>query len=308
MAFRVKCQEGIAHSAKRLVLKELTAALRELNADDHGQDVMVHSFRKRMKKIRAVLRFVRFGLAEDVYRQENVSFRDIGRRFAEIRDAKVVLDAFDRLTKQSPQEMMDRDLNAFRTALESQIQTVRESALAKPDPFEQARDAVRVAKHRVRDWHISKVGWSIVGRGFRRVYRTGLRALDTAEAQPSPEHLHEWRKQAKYLRHLIEILEPVRPRTLKKLGNQLHELADRLGDYRDLSLLRSRVLGLLSHTADTSAGKILVRQIDRRLHELREAAFIAGRHLYRLRPKVMASRMKAWWKEWSLDCAVPSHD
>ena len=51
--------------------------------------------------------------------------------------------------------------------------------------------------------------WPAVCRGLKQVYRQGYRAFDAARSEPSTEYLHEWRKQAKYLWHQVQLLEAV---------------------------------------------------------------------------------------------------
>src|SRR5262249_31600701 len=119
------------------------------------------------------------------------------------------------------------------------------------------------------------------------------------------ENLHEWRKQAKYFRHVVEILEPFRPGNMKWLSRKLHDLTDLLGDYRDLSLLRSMLREDCNSLGNDAVREELVRRIDRRLGELRQRAYSAGQGLFRENPGIFARRRKSWWKDWRLGCKVP---
>ena len=58
-------------------------------------DKGVHAVRRALKKARAGLRLFRESLDEEVYRKENVTLRDAGRRFSILRDSKSLLAAFD---------------------------------------------------------------------------------------------------------------------------------------------------------------------------------------------------------------------
>ena len=57
----------------------------------------VHAARKALKQARAALRLLRPCLDAAVYRRENLALRDAGRALAPLRDARVLLDAADRL-------------------------------------------------------------------------------------------------------------------------------------------------------------------------------------------------------------------
>ena len=43
------------------------------------------------------------------------------------------------------------------------------------------------------------------------MYRAGREAFEEARRSPTVVHLHEWRKQTKYLWHELEMLHPIRP-------------------------------------------------------------------------------------------------
>ena len=70
-------------------------------------------------------------------------------------------------------------------------------------------------------------------RGGQRIYRRGRRALAAAHEKPTVEHLHEWRKQVKYLRHQLELLRPMKAIVLEPFVERAEQLGDILGDDHD---------------------------------------------------------------------------
>ena len=116
-------------------------------------------------------------------------------------------------------------------------------------------------------------------------------------ADPSVENLHEWRKQAKYLRHQLEVLEPIQPVAMAELAGRLHELTQLLGDGHDLAVLRQKLVA----GPAAPAGRIretLVTLIDRRRAELEQEALQLGRRLFADKPKDFTERLKSYWKAW----------
>jgi CHAD domain-containing protein len=136
------------------------------------------------------------------------------------------------------------------------------------------------------------------------VYKQGYRAAAAASADATAENLHEWRKQAKYLWHQLQILEPVWPGLMDELGNQLHELTRALGDEHDLAVLREKVTAEPDAFGGDNALETLLALIDRRREELRQEAFLLGRRLYCDRPRVFTARMKSYWKAWKAGAEV----
>lgn len=51
------------------------------------------------------------------------------------------------------------------------------------------------ARARVATWTFHHTGFDAVAPGVRRTYRLGRRAYRAARADPSTEHLHDWRKR-----------------------------------------------------------------------------------------------------------------
>ena len=141
-----------------------------------------------------------------------------------------------------------------------------------------------------------RCGWSTLGPSLRRVYRSGRRAAAASEQRATDENLHELRKQAKYLWHELQILEPMQPATLAKLAKLAHQFSDRLGDDHDLAVLREKVLA--SRSLSRSSIRSIVAAIDRRRRRLQQQARRLGRRLYRARPREFEKRLGSYWRSW----------
>ncbi len=76
----------------------------------------VHAFRKRCKKIRALLRLVRPSLGSR-FRVENDRYRDMARRVAAVRDADVMVETFDNLLTACEQDIDRRHYAPLRPRL-----------------------------------------------------------------------------------------------------------------------------------------------------------------------------------------------
>jgi len=106
------------------------------------------------------------------------------------------------------------------------------------------------------------------------------------------ENLHEWRKQAKYLWHQLQLFEAAWTGSEKELGDQTQKLSQLLGDDHDLAALRETLAAdPLAYGHRILKGVFAV--IDRRREELKRQAFALGRKLYKDSPKVFTSRIEA---------------
>src|SRR6185369_4040640 len=102
---------------------------------------------------------------------------------------------------------------------------------------------LRATRKRIAAARPRRHGWSTLGPGLRRTYRSGRDAFLAARRTPTAAGLHEWRKQAKYLAHQLRMLEPIWPARLARLGRQAKRLSDQLGKDHDLAVLRRASTG-----------------------------------------------------------------
>ena len=89
-----RSQSG-TRGVRRVVRKQVGAALEALGDRGLSSDETIHDTRKRLKRVRAGLRLLREVIGKGPYRRENALIRDAFRPLTELRDAKVLLDAFD---------------------------------------------------------------------------------------------------------------------------------------------------------------------------------------------------------------------
>jgi CHAD domain-containing protein len=297
MAFQLKSDESVRKGVKRLVRKQIDSALEGLQGGDDC-DPIVHDARKRFKKVRALLRLVRDELGEKVYRQQNTGFRDAARPLTEVRDAKVLIEALDKLTAHFAGQVTSGAFAGVREALLAEKKAIRKRVLKEEEAFRTVSEAVEPVRARVRDWSIPHKGFSAIEDGLKEVYKTGCRAFAAAATDPSVENLHEWRKQAKYLWHQLQVLEPIWAPVMKDLGDQVHELTQLLGDDHDLVVLWQKVAVDPDSYGGDSTAETLLALIDRRRQELQQEAFSLGQRVYLDRTREFASRIKGYWKAW----------
>jgi len=260
-------------------------------------DANIHDARKQLKRSRAALRLLRGAIGEIAYRRENAALRDTARPLGRARDSKVLIAALDDLVGRYDPGTRSPRLDKFRRVLRQEQTSARQvitTTLAN-----QLRKALRDLDMRSRRWNLKNIkgdDWDIIGAGLQRIYRHGRRLMKVAGSRDT-EDLHDWRKQAKYLWHQLQILEPVWPGPLRELASQAHKLADHLGDDHDLAVLRAKVT---SHS-DAFEGKdydALIAVIDRRRKQLQNRAFKLGARIYEEKPQRFVGRIGQYWRLW----------
>jgi CHAD domain-containing protein len=268
------------------VAQELLDDAREQLAPRSGADMEkgVHSARKDVKKLRALLRMHRGALGEQTFRRENRALRDAARELSALRDAHVLAETVDGLAERYAGRLPKR---AF-TAAKRHVAAGAGGDDADPGmALIAARERLTEVAARIGDWTLSAKADKRLRAELARTYTLGLDAFERARKRPEAERLHDWRKRAKDLRHQQELLRPAFPKVISAQAKAASRLGDLLGDDHDLAVL-IETLGDDPRHAE-------VRELaGRRREELQAEVFALGRRVYAEAPKAFARRFGSY--------------
>jgi CHAD domain-containing protein len=290
MAFRIKPDESVARSVRRIARAQIVKALADLDRrDETGVEIAIHSARKRFKRLRALVRLSRGGLGKELSARENARFRDAGRPLSELRDADVLLQTLDRLVERYGDDGQADAIGQAREALVHRKQAVARQVLDHENTLAHVSQILRDARDDVKRWEIDRDGLDVLSAGIQRIYKLGLRMLHEARESPTDEPLHEWRKRVKDLWYALEFLKPVRPAFTESRSEMASKLSDALGDDHDLAVLRMAI---------SDSAPAILTMIDDRRAKLRREAFDLGEAIFNESPKDFARRFRAYWRAW----------
>jgi len=302
MAFQLKPNEPVGEGVARNVKRQIEKAIEYLRATpkqavrEASPNEAIFEARKCFKKVRAALRLVREELGNELYREENYSFRDAARPLTQIRDAQILVEAVDKLKQQLAQAIGAATFAKIHDALIANQKETNRRLLEETNAVATVEQTAKRELGRLSGWKLQSDGWNSLETGLRRVYRTGHRALALAEENRSAENLHELRKQAKYLWHQLQLLELSLAEAEKKLIGQTHTLATLLGEDHDLAVVRQTLaadpLVYGGHRTLKSAFGV----IDHRREELEREALALALEIYKDPPKVFTARIGACMK------------
>ena len=281
-AYRLREGEPVPDELRRAARGRIDHAVDELRGKtDSTPEEAVHEARKDMKKLRALLRLARGEVGKETFARENACFRDAARELAGTRDSDVMLDTLAALE-------LPADAGwDLRKGVQEEL------ARHAPDDRQAAARAaaavLKEARRRVDSWPLEHDSFEAVADGLARTYRRGRRALGAAREEPTAEALHEWRKRVKDLWYHHTLLRELWPPVMSAVGDEAHELSDRLGDDHDLVVLAAWVRGHLDPGPEFSEAVI------RRREQLQREAFALGARLYAEKPSAYMRRMKQLW-------------
>jgi CHAD domain-containing protein len=286
--FRLGDGERVPDGVRRIARGQLDMSIERLNGDtNENLGTAVHETRKSLKRLRATVRLARDELGDEVYRRDNVAFRDAGGRLGGARDSQVLLETLDALTDRYPDAAPPERFARFKRTLAGQ-HGAAQRRLHEGAAIVEVLGELRRARARVGDWRLEPEGLDALAPGFKRIYRRGRRAYRTARQEPSTENLHELRKRAKYLWYAAQIVRAAAPKKMKRFARRAHELSNLIGEDHDLALLAQRANERRDRFANETAAGELAALVERRRAELQREAMVLGRRVFRKKPRKVA--------------------
>ncbi len=290
MAYRIKFSETPEQALARIGVEQIQRAERALDpAAEPGK--AVHETRKCIKRIRALLRLVRPGLAAGVFDEENLRYRNIGQLLSPARDAQILFETAAKLEPASAAGLEIAELKAHWEAARS-----RERTGYDPAPMARARAQLAAAKAAMENLTVSGSGLQSIEKGLRISYRAARQRFARAYEEQSSEAFHDWRKSVQlHWRHMA-LLARAWPDMFSARIEAARQLSQILGDAQDLSILIAHIEALPPRDLSQSTSEHLVQAALTKQQVLRASAQPRGEMLFSLTPKALSSSMIEVWE------------
>lgn len=291
MAYKLSIADDVPSGVRACAREQLAGAVAQLERAGEDPVDAVHEARKHLKKTRALLRLVRPALGTKAYRRENGALRDAGLALSGARDADVLVETAQKLADRYAGRLSADEFGQLRQALADEA-TLRRGGGEGAEDRAAVLEALRAAGERIEHWPLEQASWGDVLAGAARAYARGREAFAVARAEPTPEHLHAWRKRAKDLWYHGRLLTPAWPAVLAAQADEAHTLTELLGDDHDLAVLAARLAQPAPLTPAVDADRdALLALVAERSAELQAEATRLGRRLYAESPKAFARRL-----------------
>lgn len=251
-------------------------------------DKPAHEIRKTLKRIRAGLRLLREPLGDPAYRQLNRAVRDTGRLLTPIRDAKVLLETLDGLSRR----LHEGNAAPLRRTLQQARRDIK-ARLTAADIL-RIRHRLRQVEHRLQTLPESSLDRADIDGALKKAYKKAHDAFKVAVQKPDDEHLHEWRKKVKYHFTELEFVESLRPTLLKATIKRAHKLSDCLGSDHDLAVLREKIdayIEAVKHGSRRKDAEPLLVELQRHRVKLQHKSRKLGKAIYSKKPRRGAEQL-----------------
>lgn len=290
MAFRLKLDEPIEKGFRRIATEQVQRARTQISAGQNPT-TEIHEARKCMKRIRALLRLVRDGMGEAIYRAENARFRAIARSLSPARDESVVRETLAKLVATASQETVSA-FERFKAAL-------RQSTASDPPSDTASRAQIPAlldrAVRQIRRLHIDPDSFETLERGLVRNYRRGIRCFESAYVEETDEAFHEWRKCVQTHGRHMQLLSRASPPLFEAHIATARELSQMLGDDHDIAMVRERLDEVDAEDLSCPDRDLILRAIEAQQRTLRRGARLRGQVMFAERPKAHGRRISAIW-------------
>ena len=287
MPFRFKKSETLEKAVRRVGDERIRAALKWL--EKARRPAAIHSVRKEIKKLRALLRLVRGEMGRDEYRRSVKPLRRGAELLAASRDARVIFRALENLVEDAGTQFpkLHRFLRKHwrreaRRLMEGNAMSEAERFLCK-------------TRRQLRRLAVKSSGWMAIEPGLKQCYQRGQETNALAVREPTPENFHAWRKQVKTFWYQLQLICPKRSREAQNFIDELEHLGMQLGKEHDLVLLKQFIDGQYCAEADevVAVGKLI--ETSRR--KLRQTALKLGGQLFADEPATVCFWLKKYWRE-----------
>ena len=282
MSASLKKAESIGPAVQRVCRAHAGTALACLR--NAKEPEAVHEARKEIKRLRAVFRLARGGMARADFRKISKTMRLAAKPMAALRDAQVKRQALETLAGKNAKRKFP-DLSA---ALETNFRQKRRE-FERHDLAAVAKFILKTVRRQLADMKLKPSGSAKMEQGLKNSHRRCQNAWMVAARKPTPENFHAWRQQVKNFWHQLQFFGPKGPARARAMMRKLETLAGELGNDHDLVLLQQFAEEHCGQTNETTG---LNRLIDSRRKQLAAVIRNHGADLSAWTPREVGARFK----------------
>src|SRR5262245_39968961 len=291
MTYRFKLQEPIGQGASRIGLEQIEMATAKLGSKD-DIPAAIHDARRCLKRLRALLRLIRPGLADGAYRREAKLLAGTGRLLSGARDLFVTRQTLDKLEARfGPLPHGGTAERLGKLIATGQARNRRASADARRQTLQRLEQARRLFAGKA----IGRIEFDHLTVGLAAAYRKARKAFRHAYREPSDEAFHAWRKRVQlHWRHTL-LLSHGWPEAMSARASEAKELSRLLGEDHDCSVLLAFVSEPDMPRLDADDLNLLTQRCRTYQADLRAQAKPRGERLFAEPASALKDRVTLDW-------------
>ena len=228
----------MADALLRICTDELGRARRHMEAVSEDAVLAIHSTRKCLKRARALVKFFRPSLNNQVFADANGTLRDVGRSLSATRDFDVLLQTVEKL--RASDDLSVTAERSLRNAVMHSRAAYASSAEANGLSLQIKRIADVSDLLSTCDLTDPKAeSHELYTKGMKKVLGDGKKAFEVwREDQGDSEKLHEWRKAIQLHSRHMQLVQAAWPEFCLARRQEARAISELTGFCRDLMLLK----------------------------------------------------------------------
>lgn len=288
MAFCFLRDEPLAVGIQRIISKQLTQSVHELDSPEVEASLSIHRARRRCKRLRAMLRMFRDPLGS-AFSPLNQGLRDAARQVSVLRDQQAMHKSFQSLLRVG--DVSTDHPSLIKHAYSLQAKSDSTLSMASQKAVQEFRDRLSALREQFAAHDVGLIRLREVQRGLRRSYRRAERAKQGFEQDRSIEFLHDWRKRTKDVYYQLRVVRILARGKSEKMRSRWQRLGELLGEARDFSLLRSYIETHLSHDISAEELNRILATCETRQTDLEDQAVKLGDRVLKRHPAKFVSKV-----------------
>jgi CHAD domain-containing protein len=292
MSYQLDPAMPVSEALRSVALSELELAHTSL-ASPSDRHTGVHSARKCFKRLRSVLLLARPGMPEPVFTHLTARVARIGKGLAAVRDAQALLDAVDKLEKNTESGLGEVPMQSVRGWLQK-----RRHAAEQNLERNTASEAMRLLlelRPGFSGLTVYPDDFTPLAKGLEHCYRETRKHFKRVFDSDDAEEMHEWRKGVQHHWRQMQLLTPCWPSELSARADAARGLSQLLGEDHDIAMLMHLVSTptmTFGSPEDTTA---FMKRCRNRHKAMRKEAKVKGKRLFVEKAGPFADRIQAYW-------------
>jgi len=291
--FEIKKRETFEQGIHRL-LEELNTETARLLVAGSRMHISIHEARKNIKKLRAVLRFIRHGIGEEKYQELNTFYGETGQKIALLRDDTSIIELLENFKTNIKSPDLQR-------VIQKSIRLTKKKREIEFADFHKNKTDIRLSNslsgkmNVLKQLDIKGSPEIFIMKSIQKVYINTAKRMKLSETEGTNEAYHNWRKQVKYLMFQMILLKNVWPKFFEAYIEELNKLQRLLGNLHDLNIVNNMIVEGSFFQLDKNQKKTLLKFIYPHRTNLKKQVHIIGNMLFAESSQTFSQRLLGIW-------------
>jgi CHAD domain-containing protein len=237
MSYQINFQISLKEFTNSLIVELMDSIILDCQSSDLTIENKVHSVRKMFKKIRALLKLVKFKDKSD-YKKENYFFKESAKKLSQVRDMHVAIENLNNFKESIKNKVLQKKINSLIHQINNSLSSINCQSLLNEIEKElnEKKESLTIEELLI----VNKI--KTLSVGFKKNYKLGKIKMKKSLQNNSSENIHCWRKHSKYLYLQSLLLSPLLKNSKKNFLYKVDNLSELLGKYHDLCNIEDLLL------------------------------------------------------------------